>query len=56
MHFHLIIQSNDKIKIIDQKNAGLSEARNTGLKYAKGEYVSFIDSDDFIDENFIETL
>lgn len=49
-------QSNGKIKIINQENAGLSEARNTGLKYAQGEYVSFIDSDDFIDKNFIETL
>lgn len=49
-------QSNGKIKIINQENAGLSEARNTGLKYAQGEFVSFIDSDDFIDKNFIETL
>lgn len=44
------------IKIIDQINAGLSEARNTGLLNAKGEYIAFIDSDDYIDQNFFEVL
>ena len=44
---------NENIKIISQKNQGLSEARNNGLKVAKGEYISFIDSDDFVDtENY----
>lgn len=37
------------IKIVSQANKGLSAARNTGLDIAKGEYVYFIDSDDFID-------
>ena len=44
---------NENIIIISQKNQGLSEARNNGLKAAKGEYISFIDSDDFVDtENY----
>ena len=44
---------NENIKIISQKNQGLSEARNNCLKVAKGEYISFIDSDDFVDtENY----
>lgn len=37
------------IKIVSQANKGLSSARNMGLEIAKGEYVYFIDSDDFID-------
>lgn len=39
------------IVIINQENQGLSGARNTGMKYAKGEYVWFVDSDDYIEKN-----
>ncbi len=39
------------IKVIHQKNKGLSGARNTGLKIAQGKYLMFVDSDDFIKEN-----
>lgn len=41
-------QYKDEIIVINQKNKGLSGARNSGLKIAKGEYVYFIDSDDYI--------
>lgn len=41
----------DNISIIDQENKGLSEARNTGFKKAKGKYVWFVDSDDWIEMN-----
>lgn len=47
---------NDKrIKIIKQENKGLSAARNNGLEHASGQYVMFVDSDDYVDENFCLT-
>lgn len=45
-----------RIKVIHQKNAGQSSARNHGLKNATGEYISFIDSDDTVAKTFIEKL
>lgn len=39
----------NRIKIISQKNTGLSGARNTGLEHATGDYILFVDSDDWID-------
>lgn len=45
-----------KIKVYHKKNGGLSDARNYGIEYAKGKYLSFVDSDDYVDERFIETL
>lgn len=44
------------IRIINQENQGLSGARNTGMKYAKGEYLWFIDSDDYIEENCLKRI
>ena len=49
------IQDN-RIKIIDQKNSGTGIARNNGIKIAKGEYITFIDADDTIEETMIEKL
>lgn len=48
---------NDKrVTVIHQKNGGLSNARNSGTKVAKGEYIYFLDSDDYIELDMIEYL
>lgn len=44
------------IKIISQSNQGLSCARNTGMKYATGEYLEFIDSDDYLEPKSIREI
>ena len=45
-----------RIEVIHKKNGGLSDARNAGLEVCKGEYISFVDSDDWVDENYIDIL
>lgn len=45
-----------RIVVIHKKNGGLSDARNAGIKIAKGEYISFIDSDDYIHQDMYECL
>lgn len=46
----------DQVKVIHQENQGLLCARRVGIAHASGEYCVFIDSDDFIEPNLIETL
>lgn len=45
-----------RIKVIDKENEGVSVARNTGLSKAQGQFIGFVDSDDFIAENMYEIL
>mgnify|MGYP000058266539 CR=1 FL=1 len=49
-------QKDSRIKVIHKDNAGLGFARNSGLEIATGEYVAFVDSDDYIEFNMYEEL
>lgn len=49
-------KKDERIRVIHQKNAGLSGARNAGIDVAKGEYFAFVDSDDYIAPDFISSL
>jgi len=47
-------KKDDRIKVVSQKNQGVSSARNRGIELAKAEYVTFIDSDDFIASDYLK--
>ena len=49
-------KKDNRIRIISQQNKGVSEARNAGIRVASGEYILFVDSDDTILTNTVETL
>ena len=49
-------EEDNRIVLISQPNKGLSAARNTGLENIHGEYVCFIDSDDFVEKNYLRSL
>lgn len=48
--------SDKRIIVIHQENAGASVARNNGLAVAKGEYITFVDSDDYVDADYIRSM
>lgn len=50
------IANDHRFKIIRQKNKGLGGARNTGIENAQGDYIAFLDSDDWWDNNFLELM
>lgn len=49
-------KKDSRIRIVDKENGGLSSARNCGLDICSGEYISFVDSDDWIEQDFYQTL
>lgn len=49
-------QKDNRIIIITQNNSGVSKARNEGIKKANGEYICFVDSDDWVETNYCSTL
>lgn len=49
-------KKDERIKVVHKENGGLSDARNCGIDLAKGKYITFIDSDDYVSKDFIEYL
>lgn len=50
------VRNDDRIVVINQENSGQSVARNRGIDVAKGEYLGFVDSDDWVSEDYFEKL
>lgn len=51
-----LAEVDERIEVFHKKNGGLSDARNFGIKKAKGKYITFIDSDDVVSVNYLEAL
>lgn len=49
-------EKDGRIRVLHKANGGLSDARNQGVALAKGEYISFVDSDDYISPDYVEYL
>ena len=50
------VKKDPRFSLYSQKNVGLGETRNRGINLAKGKYLAFVDSDDFLDKDYIEKL
>lgn len=48
-------QKDKRVRVIHKKNEGVSSARNIGIDIANGEYITFVDSDDYLNDTFLET-
>lgn len=49
------VRNDDRIVVINQENSGQSVARNRGIDVAKGEYIGFVDSDDWVSEDYLKS-
>lgn len=50
------VQKDSRISVIHKENGGLSSARNAGLEICNGVYVLFVDSDDWVENNYVEAM
>ena len=50
------VQKDERMRAIHKTNGGLSSARNRGIQEAKGEYLTFIDADDYVANDYVEYL
>lgn len=50
------LSSDNRIKFVQQANSGVSSARNNGLELVNGDFIAFVDSDDYVSEDFIQLL
>lgn len=51
-----IAETDKRVFVIHKKNEGVSAARNTGLEYARGKYVTFVDGDDYVEQDYLSYL
>lgn len=51
-----LAEKDTRIRVLHQKNQGVSETRNNGIRCANGEYIVFVDSDDTVDDQYVQTL
>lgn len=49
-------EENECVKVVHKENCGLSMARNTGIEHATGDYILFVDSDDFVESNSLDKI
>lgn len=49
-------KKDSRVKVIHQANSGISGARNTGIKNARGGYITFVDGDDWLDKNYLKSM
>lgn len=51
-----ISQNDSRLQVLHKKNAGVSAARNSGIEISKGEYLVFVDGDDYISQDYVEYM
>lgn len=50
------VTKDSRFHLLSQSNGGVSSARNNGINHAKGEFICFVDSDDYVDQQYLSTL